>query len=1102
MKAAPGIQAPRGLAARRILAPLTLFAALLASNPAAAQSPLGPFAIGDSYWIGPIGGAGVQIQGGQIWVDVNGNDLTDVGIDTFHPIPSGLATGWAFQLTPSRRIMVARTSTGAPCPATPASIRLYTIPAQNGANLVQLGSQQNLARCIDAVGFFDHPNLGTRTAFFREAPHPTTGAANILWWDLVTGVAAPSPFPYDASFGFVHFAPIGEMAWVQHGIGAAGGTKYSLVSLCPTTLGQASQPGLGNQTGVISATVENGTSGFVVVARNPLNQVVQSYDYVPCSPPTPTTGACCIDGGGCIDGTTQSECEVDYGGTWNGALSLCATASCPAPPTVILGLTKTGPASAVNGGNVVYTLTARNDGTLAAGSVSVADSIPLDTSFLSASDGGTYDNFSRKVTWSLGTLGPGATQNRTLTVIAPCSGTPAVNQRYFVSGTPGGTIAGAPTVNTPLTAAPTTPLTIALSSVALAPTPLGTGDSTRHTVQLTNTLPVLREGVRFNFQGGAASDIVQITDAAGGTVTSFGGLRQWEGSIGPNATVSIVWKTTIRECRPAVAAVEQLNRGVLINVTTRCSQNLGFAFPTQSIPVAGSPFALRLESTSHGPAQNPGTPNAAHMIVARPAATIDFDLRYLHPSAATAPTCAMSMTFPIGLDPATDPPFIGTPPAGTTWDAPSRTISWTGTPAANDSVRVRFRGLLGVNGCLATLSALGSHGPCLNDLNAALGVIGVPVPPAGEHVIGLASQSGLWTYQPGAAQWNPLMCGVFQQLNGVGRTEDGTLWVAGMPTLRLNPTTLQFGFLPASVMTAMDMDFPFDAAGDPRDTTVVFTGYKSGFGLRVRRYNPRTGQVTSILNDTSPLTFGPGNSVAVSPNGTIGVQTQGAILVIDPANPGAYQVMDDPSLNGYGSLCLDTDLNYLVVESGTPRHLLKLDRTSGVFTPIVDLTPSFPNPGDAMSGVAAAPNQNVYVCDFGSLFGVVRRAQGNAIDMLPSQPVLTDLLHRAGAGGVDVPPEEGVVPARLELTGATPNPFVGSTLIRFGLPRAGDVTLEVFDLLGRRVRRLAAGELEAGPHALAWDGRDDAGGHLGAGLYFTRLIWQGEVRRMKVVLGR
>jgi flagellar hook assembly protein FlgD len=49
------------------------------------------------------------------------------------------------------------------------------------------------------------------------------------------------------------------------------------------------------------------------------------------------------------------------------------------------------------------------------------------------------------------------------------------------------------------------------------------------------------------------------------------------------------------------------------------------------------------------------------------------------------------------------------------------------------------------------------------------------------------------------------------------------------------------------------------------------------------------------------------------------------------------------------------------------------------------------------------------------------------------------------------------------------------------------VTLEVFDVGGRRVRVLASETQEAGLHERAWDGTDDGGQVLPAGIYWTRL---------------
>ena len=75
----------------------------------------------------------------------------------------------------------------------------------------------------------------------------------------------------------------------------------------------------------------------------------------------------------------------------------------------------------------------------------------------------------------------------------------------------------------------------------------------------------------------------------------------------------------------------------------------------------------------------------------------------------------------------------------------------------------------------------------------------------------------------------------------------------------------------------------------------------------------------------------------------------------------------------------------------------------------------------------------------------------------------------------------------LSLAPFTPNPSRGERTVRFTLPVAGDVRLEVLDVTGRRVRTLVAGLLPAGPHERTWDGRDERGNPAHAGLYFVRL---------------
>ncbi|HYM82422.1 MAG TPA: metallophosphoesterase [Candidatus Limnocylindria bacterium] len=75
----------------------------------------------------------------------------------------------------------------------------------------------------------------------------------------------------------------------------------------------------------------------------------------------------------------------------------------------------------------------------------------------------------------------------------------------------------------------------------------------------------------------------------------------------------------------------------------------------------------------------------------------------------------------------------------------------------------------------------------------------------------------------------------------------------------------------------------------------------------------------------------------------------------------------------------------------------------------------------------------------------------------------------------------------LSLLSSEPNPFALETRISFRLSAPGPARLQVLDALGRRVRTLAEGPRTAGRHDLTWDGRDDRGEPLGAGVYFAVL---------------
>jgi glucose/arabinose dehydrogenase len=108
----------------------------------------------------------------------------------------------------------------------------------------------------------------------------------------------------------------------------------------------------------------------------------------------------------------------------------------------------------------------------------------------------------------------------------------------------------------------------------------------------------------------------------------------------------------------------------------------------------------------------------------------------------------------------------------------------------------------------------------------------------------------------------------------------------------------------------------------------------------------------------------------------------------------------------------------------------------------------------------------------------------------------TGRLFRIVPEGVAVEPQPGE--ARGRLSPATPNPFAGTTTIRYSLAERADATVTVVDALGRTVATLADGPAAAGPHEAVLDG---AG--LRAGVYVVRLVVDGaEEATQRVALAR
>ncbi|MDD3642113.1 MAG: T9SS type A sorting domain-containing protein [Candidatus Krumholzibacteria bacterium] len=111
----------------------------------------------------------------------------------------------------------------------------------------------------------------------------------------------------------------------------------------------------------------------------------------------------------------------------------------------------------------------------------------------------------------------------------------------------------------------------------------------------------------------------------------------------------------------------------------------------------------------------------------------------------------------------------------------------------------------------------------------------------------------------------------------------------------------------------------------------------------------------------------------------------------------------------------------------------------------------------------------------------------------------------SGDEGEQVLFETGTVsmpPPPMTLYRNFPNPFNPSTSIRFYLPVAGIVRLEIFDVRGARIAILVDGKLPQGFHTVTWDGRNNAGRVVSSGVYFYRLEAGTNSQTKKLVLMR
>ena len=92
------------------------------------------------------------------------------------------------------------------------------------------------------------------------------------------------------------------------------------------------------------------------------------------------------------------------------------------------------------------------------------------------------------------------------------------------------------------------------------------------------------------------------------------------------------------------------------------------------------------------------------------------------------------------------------------------------------------------------------------------------------------------------------------------------------------------------------------------------------------------------------------------------------------------------------------------------------------------------------------------------------------------------------------------LPANIELAQNYPNPFSASTSIQYKLNIKSDVEITIYDLLGREVRKFISVNKSPGVYSVIWDGKNELGERVAAGIYLYQLHAGNESRVGKMIV--
>lgn len=257
----------------------------------------------------------------------------------------------------------------------------------------------------------------------------------------------------------------------------------------------------------------------------------------------------------------------------------------------------------------------------------------------------------------------------------------------------------------------------------------------------------------------------------------------------------------------------------------------------------------------------------------------------------------------------------------------------------------------------------------------------------------------------------------------------------------------------ATVALSATLDIPGDAPLGAKDTLTIVA----------------TSIADPTMDDTLIIVTTVGLLYAVSVDGP-------AFGNGEPGQDVPYDVTIFNNGNSYDSILVEVSSSSDWPLSGVPDSVIYFDAISGfIYLMTVSIPPgSIPGDQDTLTVVVTS---------------------GSDSEKTDTLKIVTEVDKPTAVDDNDL-----ALPDAFRLDQNYPNPFNMETVISFQIATPGQVTLDIYDILGRKVKTIDAGYLNTGQHQLSWSGTADDQRDVSSGVYFYRLISGEQSLTRKMIL--